>query len=79
MAGFSGRFRLLNLRLQRRRPPISAVNLGAPVAGERSVGGRWGSSASDAAVHVHLLQRTGREGRGSCPACTDDTMSMIGS
>jgi len=55
----------VNLRLQRRGPPIIEVNLGAPgaAAGSWRAIGRWALGiVGDAAVHVHLLQRTGREG-----------------
>jgi hypothetical protein len=57
----------VNLRLQRRGPPISAANLGAPgAAAERSVGGRWGSSC--------IRSRPPEDKEGGGPTCTDDTM-----
>jgi hypothetical protein len=85
--GFSRGFGLINLRVQRRSPSISAVNLGTPGAGgrARSVGGalgwkRWALRAvGDATVdRTRAFAPEDREGRDKACAAVlmpDDTGS----
>lgn len=80
MAGFSGRFGLINLRLQWRGLPISAVNLGGAgrgcrhrqLASDRSVGFGDRRRRRRTRAFAPDLQRT-REGGGPSLYCTDDT------